>query len=115
MSLTTSDIYANRDRLFTLRRNGGGDGRYPGVRFVHGVAEKVTFRHARRMKAALGSDLEVTFYEEPKKVPAAPKPAAKAKADDDTAPKFHPAAAQATETHVRRRAKAGTRKTKSSD
>ena len=65
MSLSTQDIVRNRDRLFTLRR-GKKNTKYHGARFVNGVAEPVKYRTARRLKAAFGSSLTVTFYEPPR-------------------------------------------------
>lgn len=65
MSLSTQDIHRNRDRLFTLRR-GKCNTKYAGAHFVDGVAEPVKYRAARRLKAAQGNALTVTFYEPPR-------------------------------------------------
>jgi len=73
VSLTTREIHRNRDRLFTLRR-GKKNTKYRGAKFVDGVAEPVKYKDARRLKAAQGKALTVTFYEPPK---PARKPRAK--------------------------------------
>lgn len=72
VSLSTQDICRNRDRLFTLR-TGNRNTKYRGAQFVNGVAEPVKYRTTRRLKAALGASVVVTFYEPPK-----PKPKKKA-------------------------------------
>jgi hypothetical protein len=77
MSLSLADIVtADKDRRYTLKREGCNAGYY-GARFVDGVAENVPFRAARRLKAAFGREVEVTYYQPP--APPAPAPAARPK------------------------------------